>query len=102
MAGRGRGSGTVRGLSDSAVDIAGGAARASGGGVRLVQDAGVEPGFASAGFVPCTEGTATGLAPGAAPEATRGACLGAPTKTSTGSPSGSCGSEANENFGVAG
>src|SRR5690242_19970331 len=51
-AGLGRGNGTVRGVSDSADDIEGDPACASGVGVRLVQVAGVAPGFVSAGFLP--------------------------------------------------
>src|SRR4051812_26406444 len=105
MTGRGRGNGTVTGVSDSAVDIAGGGACASGVGVRLVQTAGAEPALTSAGLPAvledCTGVTATGLAPGAAPEATRAVCLGAPTKTSTGSACASGGKAAKENFGLA-
>src|SRR4051812_14569072 len=104
MTGRGRGNGTVAGVSDSAVDMAGGGACASGVGVRLVQTAGAVPALTSTGLpgelAGCAGVTATGLAPGAAPEATRAACFGAPTKTSTGSASGSGGKAAKENFGL--
>ena len=98
VTGRGRGSGTVTGGSESAVDMAGGGAFANGVGVRVVHTAGALPALTS-GCLPaaaCTGVTATGLAPEAAPEARRSGCLGAPTNTSIGS-TGSTGRAASEN-----